>query len=184
MQSPLRVSFKNIPVIDSAEELCLQEVEKLERFHDRITSCRVVISRPGKRHRKGNLYEVRVDLRVPGGEVVTTRTPPEHHEDEDLDVAIHEAFHKVRRQLEDLVRRQRMNVKKHEDSPQGEVLRMMPLEGYGFIRTPDGREIYFHKNSVLDGGYDTLEVGTSVSYLEEHGDDGAHATSIRPVSTR
>jgi cold shock CspA family protein len=65
-----------------------------------------------------------------------------------------------------------------EPTPEGEVVRLFPYEGYGFIRAPDGREVYFHKHSVLDEAFDRLEVGTRVRYAEEAGEAGPQASSV------
>jgi len=56
------------------------------------------------------------------------------------------------------------------------------MEDYGFLKTPDGREIYFNKNSVLLPGFDRLEVGTEVLYAEEVGERGPQASRVRVAS--
>ncbi len=50
--------------------------------------------------------------------------------------------------------------------------------GFGFIETPDGREIYFHRNSVLNDGFPRLDVGTRVTFAEEMGEKGPQATTV------
>jgi cold shock CspA family protein len=57
----------------------------------------------------------------------------------------------------------------------------MPEWGYGFLETPDGRELYFHEHSVLDGGFPELEVGSEVRFIEEPGEKGPQATTVTPV---
>ena len=83
-----------------------------------------------------------------------------------------------RRALEDHARRQRGDVKSHEEQPHGLVSKLFPDRGYGFIETPDGIEVYFHKNSVADPGFDRLTVGTEVRFVEEDGEHGPQASTV------
>lgn len=180
MQIPIQVTFREVDHSDAVKEMCEKEVMKLERFHHRITSCRVTISAPHRHHNKGSLFSVAVDLTVPGGEVVVNKSHHDAHEHEDLFTAIKDAFRAARRRLEDFSRKQRHEVKTHEGSPQGRILRVMP-DGFGFIGTPDGREIYFHENSVLNGDFAHLGEGTLVRYAEEDGEDGPQASAVHIV---
>jgi ribosomal subunit interface protein len=81
---------------------------KLEEFHPKITSCHVVVDETDRHKNKGNLFQVRVDLHVPGREIVATR-----QQHEDAYVAISAAFDAVIRQLEDEIQKQRGEVKRH-----------------------------------------------------------------------
>jgi len=144
-------------------------------------SCRVVVEPAGKHHQHGNLYEVRIDLTVPGEEIVVTREPSQHIEYRDIQVALRDAFDSARRQLEDYVRRQRRVVKAHETAPHARVSKFFPDEGYGFLQTPDGREIYFHRDSVLHDAFERLEIGTEVTFVEEEGKKGPQASTVRRV---
>jgi ribosome-associated translation inhibitor RaiA len=101
-----------MPVSDAVEARCWKEADKLERYFDRIVACHVTIAESHRCHRHGNLFEVRINLLVPGRELVVNREPTEHHVDEDMDVAIRDAFDRMRRQLQDHVRKMRGQVKK------------------------------------------------------------------------
>lgn len=114
MQLPLQITFRNVEPSEAIEARIRKEAKRLERFYDRIMGCRVVVELPHKHHHKGNLYHVRIDLTVPGGELVVNREPAQHQAYRDLYVAIRDAFDAVQRQLEDYVRRQRGDVKTHE----------------------------------------------------------------------
>jgi cold shock CspA family protein len=106
-----------------------------------------------------------------------------HQADEELPVAIREAFDAMRRRLEDYVRQQRGSIKTHE-APllSGRVTKLFRPEGYGFLETLDGREIYFHGNSVLAPGFDRLEIGTEVRFAEEQGAEGPQASTVYQIS--
>jgi ribosomal subunit interface protein len=110
---PVEVTFHHLPVSDAVEARCTAEAHKLARHFDRITACFVVVSESHRRHRRGNLFEVRIRLELPGHTLVVNREPPAHHEDEDVYVAIREAFDRMDRQLEQHVDRMRGEVKSH-----------------------------------------------------------------------
>ena len=179
MQLPLQVTLRDISPSEAIEAYIRERAAKLEQFYDRIISCRVVVEAPVRHHRKGGPYKVRIDLTVPGDELVVDRQV-----DEDLYVAIRDAFHAARRRLEDYARRQRGVVKVHEAAPHARVGKLFSEEGYGFLETPDGREIYFHRNSVKDSGFDRLEIGTKVRFAEESGEQGPQASAVIIVSKR
>jgi ribosomal subunit interface protein len=112
MQIPLQISLHGIDSSDALYNAIRDKADTLERYSDRITSCRVVLELASRHKRKGREFNVRIDLKLPGREVVVTR---EH--DEDLQIALREAFDAARRQLEDTVRVQRGDVKRH--APEG-----------------------------------------------------------------
>ena len=159
-----------------------QEVDKLQRFSPHIMSCRVIVRRPQKRHSHGDLYDVAIHLTLSGGrEVVSSRNPKNDHSHEDVYVSIRDAFAAARRQLQDNVRRIRGVTKHHSPLPEALVGTLIALEEYGFLETVDGREIYFHKNSVVDDGFFNLKVGDRVYYSEAQGDKGPQATMVKLV---
>jgi cold shock CspA family protein len=99
----------------------------------------------------------------------------------DLYVAIRDTFVAARRRLEDYARRQRGAVKLHDVPPRAHVVRLFPEEGYGFLGTADGAEIYFHRNSVVHGAFEHLAVGAAVTFVAEEGDNGLQASTVRLV---
>jgi cold shock CspA family protein/ribosome-associated translation inhibitor RaiA len=174
MQTPLQVSVRNLPFSDAARALVQKYVDKLELFYDRITSCRVMIDVP-QHFPAGEpmVYNVRVDIRVPGDEIVIKRQP--HPE---LETAIQDAFDAAGRRLQDYARRQRGDIKRPASTGRGIVTQLFPYEGYGFLRTDDGREVYFHQHSVLDGAFEQLEIGSAVRFAEESGAKGPQASTV------
>lgn len=176
MQLPLEISTKYITLTPDLEAELRKRVDRLERYTDRITSCRIAVELPtGNHHQEGGPYRVRVDITVPGSELVASK------EEEELYAAIREAFTAAERQVESWSQRIRGDVKTPVLPPEGLILRIFngDEEGYGFIQAPDGREIYFHRNAVLNPpGFDKLAVGSRVRYAEEQGFEGPQASTV------
>ena len=204
MKIPLQITFRNMPPSEAIENNVREKAAKLDSLYDGILSCRIIVEAPHRHHHKGKAYQVSIDMTVPAGEIVVNRAPkrldaaktprPEELEDlteshepskhgahEDIYVAIRDAFNAAARKLQDHARRQRGKVKLHEPAAVARVIRLFPIEDYGFLQTPDGREVYFHKNSVLAHGFDRLEVGTVVFFAEEPGEKGPHASRVRVI---
>jgi hypothetical protein len=109
------------------------EVQKLQRYYSGITHCHVVIVAPHRHHRLGRQYQVHLEITVPGGELVITHEPPARvrlipvphlrKRDEiegphkDLYVVMRDVFDAARRRLEDYIRRERGDVKRHAPAP-------------------------------------------------------------------
>jgi ribosomal subunit interface protein len=172
MELPLQITARDISLSEAAEDDIRAKAAHLDTYYNGIMSCRVVVEGPVRHHRKGP-FTVRIDLSVPGAELVV-----DHQADADLYVAIRDAFDAARRRLEDYARRQRGAVKSHEETPRARVSRLFPEEGYGFLETPDGREIYFHRQSVLHPGFDRLAIGAEVRFVEEPGEKGPQASTV------
>ena len=96
-------------------------------------------------------------------------------------VAIRETFGAASRQIEDIARDMRGQVKEHTAESHGRVAKLLAGDECGFIETADGREIYFHRNAVLDGAYRRLRVGSEVRFVEEEGAKGAQASTVRLI---
>ena len=197
MQLPLQITFRNMERLEGVEELIRAEAEKLEDFYSQIMGCRVAVEVPHGHHRKGNLYHIRIDLTLPGMELAIKHEPSlskgirqaggaemkkrleVRAPHRDLHLAIRDAFKVAGRRLQDYARRQRGDVKTHEALSIGRVSKLLPGEGYGFLTTRDGREIYFHKESVLNRGFRRLRVGSEVRFVEEQGEKGPQASTVR-----
>jgi ribosomal subunit interface protein len=182
MPAWLQITFRNIDASPAVEAKVRERARELERFFDRIVSCRVLIEAP-KRHRRGDLYHVRVDLKIPGKEIVVKRDPPEHHAHEDVYVAVRDCFDAVRRQLEDHSRWRRGAVKAHEEPAHGKIARLIAEGNYGFIEAGDGTEVYFHCNSVANGRFSKLTVGDEVRFVLHPGEGvkGPQASAVVPI---
>lgn len=173
MQVPLQITVRNMKHSDALESHIREKVQKLGEFHPRITSCRVTVEEAARHHHQGRQFQVRIDLRVPQREVVATRD-----RDEDVYVALRDAFDAVKRQLEEVVREQRGDVKEHALPQHGKVLRLFADDGYGFIETADGRELYFSRDNVVHPSFDDLVPGAAVQFIEELADSGPQAKRV------
>lgn len=187
MELPIEIAIRDVERARDLESLIRRRAEKLSKFHHGVMGCRVAVTRVRHRESSHDPHRIRIDLTVPrGNEIVVTEksTPGER---EPLHVLVNRAFEAAERRLKSLKQRQRYEVKSHEE-PSGLVIRLFPEEGYGFLRSRDGRELYFHRNSVLADGFGRLEIGTEVRFDEEEGDEGPQASTVtildKPGSTR
>lgn len=174
MQVPLEISTKRIDLSADLEADLRRRTTKLERLYDRITSCRIAVERESGRQ-EGGPYRVRLDITVPGSELVANKAA------EDLNVAIRDAFQAAERQVDEFSQRRRGDVKTPVGPPEGRVLRLFPEQDFGFLAGEDGREVYFHRNAVLEPGFDSLEVGARVRYAETQGIEGPQASTVSQV---
>jgi cold shock CspA family protein len=158
-----------------------KKVEKLDRICGCITSCRVVVEEPHRRHHKGRLFHVSIDMTLPGGEIVVNRDHHEKRSHEDVYVAIRDAFDAAQEKVEGYVRRRKGKVKRHEVPAHGKIVRLLMEEDCGFIETPDGQEVYFHRHSILGKDFEELKPGMEVRFFKEEGNKGPQASSVVPI---
>lgn len=182
MTVPLQITFKGVEPSPALEARIREKAAKLGRFADRIQRCRVTVDLPHRHRHKGRLWRIRIELVLPRGRIVIAREGPEDHAHEDPFVAVRDAFDAAVRRLEDHQRRLDGRVKHHE-SPllHGRVARFVAGADYGFIETTDGQEVYFHRNSVVDGGFDRLQVGDEVRLAVAEGEKGLQASTVHRV---
>ena len=179
METPIQIDFQGMEPVERLRESIAAHVAKLEERSGRITACRVVLKAPGGHHRLG-LYEVNIRLALPNGrEVNIARTAMQDERYTDVTFAINDAFKRARRRLQDQVRRMQGQVKVHLGQPVGKVVKLDPAGEFGILETADNREVYFHRNSVLNGGFARLAVGTRVAFAEEQGDKGPQASTVK-----
>jgi len=180
MQTPPEIVFEGLASTPSTRDAIDAHLTELERRWGRITACRVVVKAPGQHHHKGGLYEVHIRLVLPNGrEVNVTRTPPADERHSDLTFAIDDAFKHARRRLQDQVRRVQGQIKQHQSPPTATVVRIDPSGEFGFLEKSDGQEVYFHRNSVLGGAASRLQIGSRVTFVEELGEKGPQATTVK-----
>lgn len=172
MERPLKITSRDFALSAAFETEIREKAAALDTYYERISGCEVTVEAPAiAHHRKGGPFVVRIRLTLPGIELVTDR-----QEEEELSQAIREAFDAARRQVEDYARELRGAVKVHEPELRAKVSKLFP--DYGFLETPDGREVYFHPHSVLEEGFDKMEIGTEVRFVEEEGEQGPQASTV------
>ena len=181
MQLPLQITFRHMETSAAVEERIRTEAVRLERFYDHIIACRVVVEAPHHHHHQGQLFHIRINVTVPGDELTVSREQHDKHAREDAYVAIRDAFNALQRQLEDYARRRRGKIKAHEIPPHGRVKQLFPQMDYGTIEAADGREIYFHKNSIVGAAFDELEEGFEVRFVETQGEKGPQASTVQLI---
>lgn len=197
MQLPPTITFRGIAPSESLEADIHRRIERLETYYAPIMGCRVLVEFAERHHETGRRFHVRIDLTVPGEELVVQHEASLHATAKDTAVArlskqsepqperkhvlvaIRQAFDSARRQLQDCARRQRGDVKTSLRPPRGRVVRLFPIDGYGFIEAQDGHEVFFQKNSVLNGAFDRVAVGSRVRFVEEAGDKGPQASTVQ-----
>jgi cold shock CspA family protein len=174
-------------------------IQKLETFCKPILSCRVMIEAPANHHRKGDPFHVRIDATLTDGRVVVKHSESLYTGKREIDgersrkgrdttsernclmLAVRGAFSAARRKLQEHARLRRADVKTHEPNLTATVSRIFPDEGYGYLETTDGREIYFHANSVLGSPFKKLKKGARAQFVEESGLKGPQASTVRII---
>lgn len=169
---PVQITSRNLELTEAIEANIREHAEKLDKYYSRITSCRVMVE--ALPHR--SLYNLCIDITVPGTELVVKLDP-----NTDLYLAIRDAFRDAYRKLENFARRQRGDVKQHAEAPRGLIKTLFPDQGYGFLTTMDGREIYFHEHSVQNHKFKQLTIGMEVRFAEEMGEKGPQATYVKAI---
>ena len=181
MEMPLQISFQDMDASPAVEARIRKKADKLEKYFDRIISCRVVVEARHRHQHKGKLYNLRINLRVPGDDLMVDHAGRLDQAHEDVYVAIRDAFDAITRRLEDHARKVRGDQKLHEAPDHGRVARLFP--DYGFIETADGSEVYFHRNAVPNHGFDRLGVGAKVRVVIAEGESaqGPQASTVSPI---
>jgi cold shock CspA family protein/ribosome-associated translation inhibitor RaiA len=179
MTFPLQITAHDVHLSESMDNELRDRATKLVQYCYRIVRCRVMVEAPVRNHHSGRPFQVRLSVTVPGTELVVN-----HHVDTDFYVAARHAFTAMGRQLEDYTRQRRGSVKTHEPPlVTGRFTKLVPSKDYGFLVTTDGRDIYFHRNSVLAPGFDHVTVGTEVRFVEEQGNEGPQASMVYSAHT-
>jgi cold shock CspA family protein len=185
METPAEIEFVGIAPLPAVRDDIDRHIAKLEQRFGRITACRVAVRGPGDGHANSNRFEVTIRLALPDRKDVNVARQSADQRANDVHSAVTDAFRRAQRQLQDQVRRMKQMVRQHEpSSPVGTVARIDPSGDFGFIATGDGREVYFHRNSVLNDGFGKLQPGAAVAFAEEDGDKGPQASTVRPTSKR
>lgn len=181
MDIPLEIAFHNLAPSQEIEALVREHVGRLEKLYPHLVGCRVSVEMLHKQHRTGNVPEVHIAIRVPGREIAISREPhkaKQRRAAPNVQSVIKDAFRAAEKRLKDFKRVQYGDVKVKEAPIQGYVAQLVAEKNYGFIATGNGEELYFHRNSVADAGFDNLREGDAVQYTIVAGDKGPSAGRV------
>lgn len=187
MDESLQIVFHNLEPSAAVEADIRDRFVKLEKRYDRLVSCRVSIEKLHRQHRTGNLFEVHIDMLVPGAELAVSKQPQrakERYANPDVYASIRDAFAAAERQLKRFKRQKREDLQPHGLLFRGQVAELHPEEEWGYLLTKEGALLYFHRNAVLDGSFDRLSQGDLVNYIEATGEAGPTAVKVWPGAER
>lgn len=193
MQIPPEISFHNLDPSPEAETMIREHVMRLERIYGRMIACRVRVDQRN-RNTNGTIPPVvHIEISVPGRKDIVVAHEPEHLQRKfqapDLHNAINEAFRIAERSLskyKDKVSDHGCAAMVHEAANEfrGQVAELTPDDDFGYLITKEGGLLYFHRNSLLIGDFDSLNRGDEVSYVEIMGDTGPVASKVRVLEVR
>jgi ribosome-associated translation inhibitor RaiA/cold shock CspA family protein len=181
MDEPLEIVFHQLEPSAAIEAAIRERFAKLEKRYDRLTHCRVSIEALHRQHRTGNVYEVHIDMLVPGAELAVSRQPQktkERYANPDVYTSIRDAFAAAERQLKRVKRQRREDLQPQAPLFQAQVAELHREEDWGYLLTGDGALLYFHRNAVMDGSFDRLEQGDVVHYVAADGETGPTAAKV------
>lgn len=188
MQVPPQISFHGLDHSDYNEGYIRERIGRLERMHDSIISCRVVVERPHQNKQQGNPFRCRIELSLPRKKELVASKEEKLERHARLRTVIGHTFDAIERQLRAVIsepanRTNAMAPNHHlNQPPHGIVVRLFQAEGYGFIKTLDGTEYYMHRNSVLHDKFAELRVGAEVRFEPAEGDEGPQASTVQLVA--
>jgi ribosomal subunit interface protein len=110
MQTDVQITFRDMAPSDAIAAQIRGRAAKLAEFHGRITACHVVVEAARHKH-KSTAYQVHIDLTIPGGEVAISRDHLDRRPDNDMNVAIRNAFDAMEKRLREAARRRRGKAK-------------------------------------------------------------------------
>jgi ribosomal subunit interface protein len=184
---PPEITYRGVEKTGAIEALINEKIAKLERVCDHISSCHIAVEKEQERPRDRSPYRVRLDITVPPGhELAAESTMSNQSQYVELDTVIRDAFEKAWRQLRDLSEQQheydKGQVNDGAQDTTALVTKLFPEQDYGFLKTLDGQDIHFTRNSVTNNNFDRLEVGTGVRFEAIEDEQGIlHATTVQIV---
>jgi cold shock CspA family protein/ribosome-associated translation inhibitor RaiA len=178
MQIAPEIIFHGVDRSEWVENYIAERVQRLDRFAEGITRCHVTLTQEAGAHNKGNRYSLMVEVRLPPNHDLAAKKQKVIREmHTQLPALINAAFGAIETQVKRTAQLRRAEVKSHNGEPRGLVERLS--DGYGFIRSFDNQEVYFHRNSVLHGDFERLTVGSEVRFSPEEGEEGLQASSVQ-----
>jgi len=173
MQKPIQITIKNVDPSDQLNALIKEKANKLQQFNENIISCHITVEQTQRHKHQGKLNNLRINISVPGKELIVTHNP-----NENIYVAVRDAFDDARRQLENYSQISHGGIKTHPNLLHGKIVRL--FEDFGFIEGTDGEEYYFNADNLVSSKFNKLKLGFSVRFIEAMGQEGlqAHHVSV------
>lgn len=187
MKIPPEITYRGVEKTEAIDALINEKIAKLERVCDHISSCHIAVEKEQDRPRDRSPYRVRLDITVPPSHELAAESTMGHQTQyANLDAVVRDAFDKAWRQLRDLSKQQqeydRGQVNDGAQDTTAIVTRLFPEQDYGFLKTLDGEDIHFTRNSVAHNDFDRLEVGTGVRFEAIEDEQGiSHASTVQIV---
>lgn len=172
---PVDITLRDIPNSMTIEDRIKKKTDKIANFYaDQVDFCKVTLGLAQKHKHQGKLFDVHIEVGVPGKVLVVN-----HKKNEDLYVLLRDAFNAMMRQIEENKERLRGFVKTHTESLQGKITRL--YSDYGFIETPEGKEYYFDATHLTLGQFDALREGLFVNFIEGEIGESLQANQVSLV---
>ena len=182
MQREPIITWRNIPRSDAVEAIIRKRTQAVERFCPDAVGLRVTLAAPQKLRHAARGFDVRLHLEVPGPDLDVARTVRQGHAADDILRAVTATFTALEKRIKETRRMMGgQEIKHHPDIVHGEIVEIEPELGYGFVRASDGQEVYFQKDSLVNGDWDGLEVGARLRFREQDGEKGPFAVDVAPA---
>ena len=186
MDTPIRIAFKNLDSSEFLENHIRDRASKLERFHHKIISCRVVLDVPHRAAGNGKPpIGVSIEVEIPGRALIAKSGDGVYSSKDGGVAVVNQTFEAIERQLTEHGDIRSQQVKTHEAAGDtGKVARLFPDQNYGFIEAMDSTDLYFTRNAVIDNAFDDLKVGMMVRLTRAttEGPMGPQASSVRRLA--
>ncbi|HXW53192.1 MAG TPA: HPF/RaiA family ribosome-associated protein [Myxococcota bacterium] len=183
MQIPATITFHNVDPSLALKTRIDEKIAKLDARYPNVMGCHVIVESAHHHQNKGRLYTVRIHVTLPGGAVMVSHHPGKNPRKHDkVYAAMNSAFSAIGRQLARIMQFQRADIKSHKTHLEtGVVSNYFPEEGYGFVATADGSEVYFHQHAVHNDRFFDLDIGTKVQFyvIPGEGRKGPQAPMVR-----
>ena len=179
MQTEPIIAYRNLDPSPAIEALVSRRIAALEQRHHRITGCEVTMAAPQKRKLHGRVFQVRLNLHLPGPDLMIKREVAQGSARDDLVLAVNRAFSAAEKALKH--QKKVMNaveVKHHPPVLHGEITELEPELGYGYLKADNGSEVYFQRDALTSDDWDKLAPGMRLRFREMQGEKGPYATGV------
>ncbi|MCH9769493.1 MAG: HPF/RaiA family ribosome-associated protein [Gammaproteobacteria bacterium] len=177
MQQPVQITFRDIPHSQEVTQHIYAKAEKLNQYSDLIISCHITVELAQNNQQQGKLYNSRIIVTLPEKKTIAVN----HQSDENLYVAIREAFDCTVRKIEETMQKIRGDVKHHAEFMAGKIVRLFADKNFGFIEDNEGNEYYFNEDSLSHLDFNTLNTGDTVQFVASIADEGPRAYRIKSI---